>query len=69
MNVATRIALQEAVDFLQSEKGMSAADAYALASLAVDFGIGEAVDIVNLVYAKIPKKIFKSNPEFWYKPA
>jgi len=68
LNVATRIALQEAVDFLQTEKGMTAADAYALSSLAVDLGIGEAVDVVNLVYAKIPKKIFKSNPEFWYQP-
>ncbi len=67
LNVATRIALQEAVDFLQEEKGMSAADAYALSSLAVDLGIGEAVDVVNLVYAKIPKHIFKSNPEFWYR--
>jgi len=67
LNVAMRIALQEAVDFLQQERGMSAADAYALSSLAVDLGIGEAVDIVNLVYAKIPKRIFKSNPEFWYK--
>ena len=66
LNVATRIALQEAVDFLQSEKGLSAADAYALSSLAVDLGIGEAVDVVNLVYARIPKRIFKSNPEFWY---
>ena len=69
LNVATRIALQEAVDFLQSEKGMTAADAYALASLAIDLGIGEAVDVVNLVYAKIPKNIFKSNPEFWHRPA
>jgi acetamidase/formamidase len=68
LNEATRIALQEAVDFLQSEKSMSAADAYALSSLAVDLGIGEAVDIVNLVYAKIPKRILKSNPEFWYQP-
>jgi len=66
LNVATRIALQEAIDFLQTEKGMTAADAYALSSLAVDLGIGEAVDVVNLVYAKIPKKIFKSNPSFWY---
>jgi acetamidase/formamidase len=68
LNVATRIALQEAVDFLQAEKGMSVADAYALCSLAVDLGIGEAVDVVNLVYAKIPKHLFKSNPEFWHKP-
>jgi hypothetical protein len=69
LNVATRIAMQEAVDFLQEEKGMSAADAYALSSLAVDLGIGEAVDVVNLVYAKIPKNIFKNNREFWHKPA
>ncbi len=62
------MALQEAVDFLQAEKGMTAADAYALSSLAVDLGIGEAVDIVNLVYARIPKSIFKSNPEFWFNP-
>jgi acetamidase/formamidase len=68
VNVAMRIALQEAVDFLQCEKGMSAADAYALSSLALDLGIGEAVDVVNLVYAKIAKSIFKNNPEFWHKP-
>ena len=65
---ATKMAVQEAVDFLQREKHMTAAEAYALTSLAVDLGIGEAVDIVNLVYAKIPKRIFKSNPDYWYKP-
>jgi acetamidase/formamidase len=65
LNEATRIALQEAVDFLQAEKGLTAADAYALSSLAVDLGIGEAVDIVNLVYAKIPKHIFRSRSPFW----
>lgn len=65
LNEATRIALQEAVDFLQTDKGMSVADAYALSSLAVDLGIGEAVDIVNLVYAKIPKGIFRTNPPYW----
>jgi acetamidase/formamidase len=65
LNEATRIALQEAVDFLRGEKRMSAADAYALSSLAVDLGIGEAVDIVNLVYAKIPKGIFRSNAPYW----
>jgi len=34
----------------------------------VDLAIGEAVDIVDLVYAKIPKGIFKSNPVYWFKP-
>ena len=69
LNEATRMAMQEAVDFLQSEKEMSAADAYALSSLAVDLGIGEAVDVVNLVYARIPKNIFKRNPVYWYDSA
>ena len=68
LNDAARMALQEAVEFLQTERRMSAADAYALSSLAVDLGIGEAVDIVNLVYAKIPKRIFRSNPPFWFTP-
>ncbi|HEX2228123.1 MAG TPA: acetamidase/formamidase family protein [Candidatus Binatia bacterium] len=68
LNVASRLALQAAVDFLQAEKGMTAADAYALSSLAIDLGIGEAVDIVNLVYAKIPKNIFRANPPFWFTP-
>jgi acetamidase/formamidase len=68
LNIATRLALAEAVDFLQTEKGMTAANAYALSSLAVDLGIGEAVDIVNLVYAKIPKNIFRSNAPYWFTP-
>ena len=65
LNEATRIALQEAIEFLQVEKGMTAADAYALSSLAIDLGIGEAVDVVNLVYAKIPKGIFRATPPYW----
>ena len=69
LNEATRIAVQEAVEFLQAEKGLSAADAYALASLAVDLGIGEAVDVVNLVYAKIPKNSFRRNPAYWFNSA
>lgn len=68
LNEAMKIALQEAVDFLQMEKGLTAGDAYALSSLAVDLGIGEAVDIMNLVYAKIPKKIFRHNPNYWFQP-
>jgi acetamidase/formamidase len=68
LNEAMAVALEEAVAFLQSEKGLSAADAYALSSLAVDLGIGEAVDVVNLVYAKIPKPIFRNNPPYWFTP-
>jgi acetamidase/formamidase len=66
LNEATAIALEQVIGFLQSEKGLSAADAYALSSLAVDLGIGEAVDVVNLVYGRIPKKIFRHNPDYWF---
>ena len=34
----------------------------------MDLVIGEDVDIVNLVYAKIPKGIFKDNPNYCFKP-
>jgi acetamidase/formamidase len=64
---ALKIALKETVDFLQRRAGLSAADAYALASLAVDFRIGEAVNNVLMVYGMIAKKLFKQNPGYWYK--
>jgi len=65
LNEATRLAVRSAVDFLAREKHLSEADAYALASLAIDFRIGEAVDIVNLVYASIPKALFQHNARYW----
>jgi acetamidase/formamidase len=67
LNVAMRNASQETVDFLREKKGLSVADAYSLASIAVDFRIAEVVDAVQMVYGAIPKKIFKSNPEYWLK--
>ena len=33
----------------------------------IDFRIAEVVDAVQLVYGAIPKKIFKTNPEYWFK--
>ena len=44
---------------------MSAADAYALASIGVDFRVAEAVDSVQVIYGTIPKKLFKKNPDYW----
>jgi acetamidase/formamidase len=64
---AMREATQQTVDFLRETRGLSAADAYALASIAVDFRVAEAVDAVQMVYGAIPKKIFKTNPEYWSK--
>ena len=53
--------------FPARENGLSAADAYSLASVAVDFRVAEAVDAVQMVYGMIPKKIFKQKSEYWAK--
>jgi acetamidase/formamidase len=67
LNRAMQEAAQETVAFLRDQKGMSTADAYALASVGVDFRVAEAVDAVQMVYGAIPKSIFKQNPEYWSK--
>lgn len=63
---ALRNAIREAVDFLETRAELSAADAYALCSLAVDFRIGEAVNDVLMVYGVIPKRLFKRVTGYWY---
>ncbi|OGA50591.1 MAG: hypothetical protein A3F74_24845 [Betaproteobacteria bacterium RIFCSPLOWO2_12_FULL_62_58] len=65
LDQALKNAVQQAVNLLQQTAKLSAVEAYALASLAVDFRVGEAVNIVKMVYGTIPKKIFKQNPEYW----
>jgi acetamidase/formamidase len=61
---ALKQAIREAAGFLQG-KGLSAADAYALCSLAVDFRIGEAVNNVQMVYGVIPKRLFRRGSDYW----
>jgi acetamidase/formamidase len=50
------------------EKGLSARDAYQLASIAVDFRIAEAVNLNQMVYRMIPKNVFTKQAAYWYKP-
>lgn len=59
LDAALKQAAEETVVFLQREKGLSAADAYSLASVIVSYFVGEAVDQVQMVYGQIPKEIFK----------
>lgn len=61
---ALKNAIRETVSFLQG-KGLSAAQAYALCSLAVDFRIGEAVNNVLMVYGVIPKRLFRQQTAYW----
>lgn len=65
LDTALKHAVQETVDFLQDHAGLSAADAYALASLSVDFRVGEAVNNTKMVYGMIPKKMFGKKMEYW----
>jgi len=58
LDAALKNAAEETIAFLQREKGLSPADAYSLASVAVNYVIAEAVDHVQVVYGAIPKKIF-----------
>jgi acetamidase/formamidase len=55
---AARICALETVDFLVNEKKLSREDAYALASVAVDFAITQLVDGTRGVHAMIPKSLF-----------
>jgi acetamidase/formamidase len=68
---ALKLAIRDTLDFLQAEKGLSAADAMSFASLAVDFNIAESVDFTQLVMGRIPKRFFLDDwkdVEFWRKP-
>ena len=58
LDVALKEGVREAVEFIQRHAGVTAAEAYAIASFNVDFRIGEAVNLVKMVYGVIPKKLF-----------
>lgn len=57
---AARIAVLETIDFLMTEKHLTQSEAYALASVAVDFDITQVVDGTKGVHGMIPKAIFTS---------
>ena len=57
LDEACASAVGESIRFLQDHAGLSAAQAYALSSLSVDFRIAEAVNHVKVVYGAIPKRV------------
>ena len=60
LDEAMRIAVRETIRFLDEAHGLDPADAYALASVAVDFAVTQNVDGVKGIHAMIPKAIFKA---------
>jgi acetamidase/formamidase len=62
---AFECAVEESIAFLTATAGLGPAEAYALASIAIDFRIAEAVNHVKVAYGAIPKKIFKERTRYW----
>ena len=56
---ATRIAIQEMVDFLAATKGLDKHAAYQLTSVAGDVAVTQLVDGTMGVHVRMPKSIFK----------
>ena len=65
LNVAMKNAVREAVEFMQAKAGLTAAEAYAVASMGIDFRVAEAVDSTQIIYGVIPKKYLKDVPAYW----
>lgn len=59
LTAATRIAIQEMIDFLVQTRGLDRHSAYQLTSLAGDVAITQLVDGTMGVHVKMPKGIFK----------
>jgi amidase len=58
LDLAIKTSLGDMVNWLQSEKGLSAEEAYVLVSLAGDVRIGQIVDPVVTVRIALPKEVF-----------
>jgi len=56
-------ALQQAIRFLHSQKGLSESDAYRLASLTVDFNVTQVVNGNKGIHGLIPKAVFDDDGE------
>jgi acetamidase/formamidase len=56
---AMKMAIRDCIDFLCEKQGLTRVDAYALASIAVDFEVTQVVDGVKGIHAMIPKGMFK----------
>jgi acetamidase/formamidase len=59
LNRAMRIAVQQVVNFLTTEKKMTQVDALTLASVGCDFHVAEAVDLTQVIIGTIPKSVFR----------
>ncbi len=59
LNLALRSAVEETIAFLGRRAALTPTESYVVASTAVNFTVGEAVDDNLIAYGAVPKKIFK----------
>lgn len=61
-------AILETISFLQEKQGYDFFQAYALASIGVNFRVTQVVDTTLGVHGMIPKKLFINQPNpYWYR--
>ncbi len=60
LNEAFRIATRNTIDFLVRKAGLSALDAYSLASIGVSFRVTQFVNKTRGVHAMVPKALFSA---------
>jgi acetamidase/formamidase len=60
LTTATRLAIQEMIDFLAATRGLSKHRAYQLVSIAGNVAVTQLVDKPNVgVHVRMPKAIFR----------
>ncbi len=62
-----RQATLQCVEFLQKKEGLDFYDAYALTSVSTDFTVARALLPMQMIYASLPKAIFKKSDNYWYQ--
>ncbi len=62
MMESTKMAVRNAIKFLNKRYGMNELDAYAFCSMGVDLRVTQVVDLAKGIHAMIPKSYFVSEP-------
>lgn len=68
LDTAAADAVRRAVEVLQAFAGVDTGEAYALASLVVDFEVTQLVDGVKGIHGCIPKSLVAPTAEAWWGP-
>lgn len=68
LDAAMRMAMIQTVDFLKEYRKYDFFEAYALASIGIDFRVTQVVDGTLGIHAMIPKKLFRDELDtYWYR--